>query len=254
MPDGIEREMMEVEYEIMKIDTRECLRKDQYRLWLKITAKAAANMKSNPKKAWKHWSKMGNWQGRKEKSGPNVIRDSNGVMLTKPEDIGKAWSDHYQRLAEDQSGRSQDREFWSSKVEEWDFPHLESLDVDFEMDELLKATARLRDHKCPGEDGIVGEWMKAMLHGESGDDTPSVMAQVVLRLFNTVWRSNYIPKCWREAVVISLHKKGDPMDMDNYRGISLMAVPLKVLLLMLTHRIERTLERNSVYPVDRIGR
>jgi len=53
--------------------------------------------------------------------------------------------------------------------------------------------------------------------------------------------------------VISIHKKGDPMDMDNYRGISLMSVPLKLLLIILTYRLARTLERKGLLAREQAG-
>ena len=53
--------------------------------------------------------------------------------------------------------------------------------------------------------------------------------------------------------MISIHKKGDPMDMDNYRGISLMSVPLKLLLIILTYRLARTLERKGLLAREQAG-
>lgn len=62
-----------------------------------------------------------------------------------------------------------------------------------------------------------------------GLEGPSSMAKVVLGLLNTVWVQQYIPTCWKTASLVSIFKKGDPLDMDNYRGISLMPVILKIL-------------------------
>ena len=97
-------------------------------------------------------------------SGTSVIRDKQGNLLTDPEVIGKAWSDHYEKLAEDEFGRSHDVEYWRNQVEDWDFPHLIELDADFSLDDLFDAAFHLKDHKAPAEDGIVGEWMKALLY------------------------------------------------------------------------------------------
>ena len=176
---------------------------------------------------------MGNWKGLNDSGGPSVVRDKKGRLLTDPKEIGKAWSDHYEALAEDEFGHSHNPEYWRKKVDDWGLPHLTSLDKEFSMGELLEAASHLQDHKAPGEDGIVGEWMKALTHmdqtsGQEGEGEPSAMAYVVLGLFNAIWEQGYIPSSWRRATVISIHKKGDPTDMDNYRGISLMPVPLKL--------------------------
>ena len=81
-------------------------------------------------------------------------------------------------------GRSHDSEYWKKKVADWKLAHLTNLDKDFCMDEVLDAARHLQDHKAPGEDGIVGEWMKAVLYmkkepGEK-EGKPSAMARVLL--------------------------------------------------------------------------
>jgi hypothetical protein len=154
-------------------------------------------------------------------------------------------------------GRSHDSEYWKKKVADWKLAHLTNLDKDFCMDEVLDAARHLQDHKAPGEDGIVGEWMKAVLYmkkepGEK-EGKPSAMARVLLGLFNDIWRMGYIPSCWRRATVVSIHKKGDPTEMDNYRGISLMPVPLKLLLIILTYRLVRELEKKGLLAREQAG-
>ena len=258
MPDGVEKDIMECEYEIEKLEEKKCLKEEERRERIKGMAKAAINMSCNPNAPWSHLQEMGNWKGLAGSSGVPVVRDKEGRLLTDPEEIGKAWSDHYEALAEDQFGRSQDPEYWKGKVDDWDLPHLDCLDKDFSMEELLEAASHLRDHKAPGEDGIVGEWMKALMHiektpGQEGGGEPSLMAQVILRLYNAIWKQGYIPSSWRRATVISIHKKGDPTDMDNYRGISLMPVPLKLLLVILTYRLVRALEKKGLLAREQAG-
>jgi len=43
--------------------------------------------------------------------------------------------------------------------------------------------------------------------------------------------------------LVSIHKKGDPADMDNYRDISLIPVPFKLLLTMITIRVQKAMEQ-----------
>jgi hypothetical protein len=46
--------------------------------------------------------------------------------------------------------------------------------------------------------------------------------------FKRVWEEEIVPKDWLSGVVIPLHKKGDKMNLYNYRGITLMDVMGKV--------------------------
>ena len=50
------------------------------------------------------------------------------------------------------------------------------------------------------------------------------MCEMLLTLFNLVWNSEYVPTYRREGLIVSLLKKGDKEDPDNYRGITLLSV------------------------------
>ena len=56
--------------------------------------------------------------------------------------------------------------------------------------------------------------------------------EVVVRwlhsVVNVVWRTGVVPKDWRKALVIPVHKKGSRMQCTNYHGISLLSIPGKV--------------------------
>ena len=46
-----------------------------------------------------------------------------------------------------------------------------------------------------------------------------------------------LPAGWTKTIIVPLHKKGDPNDMDNYRGISLLSVLGKVFTFILNKRL-----------------
>ena len=79
------------------------------------------------------------------------------------------------------------------------------------------------------------------------------MARLVLGILNKVWSEHYIPKCWRVAELVSIHKKDDPMDMNNYRGISLMPVALKLLTIIMAERLQRTLSERGLLAREQAG-
>ena len=45
-------------------------------------------------------------------------------------------------------------------------------------------------------------------------------------LINRIWNDDF-PKSWNNASIVSIHKKGDSSDCNNYRGISLINIGLK---------------------------
>ena len=65
-----------------------------------------------------------------------------------------------------------------------------------------------------------------------------VVVERLHSLFKKVWLTEVIPEDWQCGVVIPLHKKGDRMNLDNYRGITLMDVVGKVFSGIIRDRLE----------------
>ena len=93
--------------------------------------------------------------------------------------------------------------------------------------EVRLAIRDLKNGKAPGEDGISAELLKI------GGDTA---VEWITKLCVLIWDKEEIPKDWVRQVVIPLHKKGSRLVCDNYRGISLLSVPGKVLCKVLQRR------------------
>jgi hypothetical protein len=47
-------------------------------------------------------------------------------------------------------------------------------------------------------------------------------------LISRIWNGDF-PKLWNNASIVSIYKKGDPSDCNNYRGISLINNGLKII-------------------------
>ena len=61
-------------------------------------------------------------------------------------------------------------------------------------------------------------------------------------IFNNILKSKTIPKEWKEAKIIILHKKGDRKDIKNYRPISLLSHIYKLFTRALQKRLESILD------------
>ncbi|CAB1107530.1 unnamed protein product [Ectocarpus sp. CCAP 1310/34] len=69
------------------------------------------------------------------------------------------------------------------------------------------------------------------------------MIQLMVLLYNWVWKNEYTPTRWREGVVVNLRKKGDKTDPGNYRGITLLNTVGNVFCKLLNDRIVGVLEQ-----------
>jgi len=114
------------------------------------------------------------------------------------------------------------------------------------MSEIESTIRDMKNNKAPGPDGIPTEFFKAFFkndvssddHSNSNttDNNYSDCAKCLLLLFNKIWDGDF-PNEWNSASIVSIPKKGDLSDCNNYRGISLINVGLKILSKIVTYRI-----------------
>ncbi|KAG0730184.1 LINE-1 retrotransposable element ORF2 protein [Chionoecetes opilio] len=105
------------------------------------------------------------------------------------------------------------------------------------LDEVREAVAKLRGGKAAGVCNISAELLKA--GGEA-------MIRGLHAVLTAVWQSGTIPPDWKRGLVVPIWKgKGDRQDCNNYRGITLLNVPGKVLVHLLLTRIRSHLVKHQ---------
>ncbi|CAN0437199.1 unnamed protein product, partial [Laminaria digitata] len=171
-----------------------------------------------------------------------------GVMLTDEEEISTGWGVHYGRLAADITGNSRRREKWNRWRAKPQRRHLVELDADISEDEVVGALTRMKRHKAPGEDGIPADCLKLAL-GEGSSDIRKGM----LALLNLTWKNKTLSEAWQNSVVVSIPKKGDLTYMNNYRGISLMSTVLKILMGIISDRLNEAFEEEDLFTPAQAG-
>ena len=73
------------------------------------------------------------------------------------------------------------------------------------------------------------------------------------RLITLIWREVNVPQQWKDAFVTVLHKKGDTTECGNYRGISLVPQPGKILLNVVAKRLNAYCETKGLLPEEQCG-
>jgi sorting nexin-29 len=58
-----------------------------------------------------------------------------------------------------------------------------------------------------------------------------------------VWETETIPQEWEKGLICPIHKKGDPLECQNYRGITLLNTMYKVFSNILYTRLKPYVER-----------
>jgi exonuclease III len=183
-----------------------------------------------------------------------VLRKDTGQLETNCDAIIKNWWKHYEDLSADESGSSKNRSFWEEK-----FPNIKEVLEPEALNALPlwpEICGTMKDHmkkgKAPGFDNITQEWLniacdeKDPESGEYPAKPESPMGEVMLRLFQMCWSLSRVPQQWQTGLLVSIFKKGDPASMDNYRGITLMSLGLKVMCCLVTRRLVTAIESKKV--------
>ena len=101
---------------------------------------------------------------------------------------------------------------------------------------------RATDGKSEGADGIPAEMWKTI--GTVGVDT-------FVELWSNIYRTGVWPEDWLELVLIPIEKKSESTRCEEHRTISLNAYASKVILRVLTSRIET--KDNAYLSNDQFG-
>ena len=85
---------------------------------------------------------------------------------------------------------------------------------------VKKLMLSIENSASPGITGIPIKVIKANI---------DVLAPIIQKIFNYCIANSIMPDEWKEALVTILYKgKGDPHDMNSYRGISILSIFAKL--------------------------
>jgi exonuclease III len=240
-------------YVELRKESRKLIREEQRADWARFLAKGAELMVSGEsKRAW-GWIKSLSQCSTAKSQVPQPVRDLEGKLQVEPEEIAKTWAEHYAALAQDTNHHSRDPAHW----QEMGTPRqeLSGLDEPISWRELNEAIRAIRAGKAPGLDGLPPEWFKTMaeLPSEAGAEPLTPMAKAFFKAIQGIWQNASIPACWNRTILVSVPKKGDLTYMDNYRGISLIGIALKLLCKVIICRISRALENETLLVPEQAG-
>jgi len=107
-----------------------------------------------------------------------------------------------------------------------------------------------------GSDNIPPELLKC------GSRT---LKQKLYKLILMIWNNKQLPQQWNEGIISPVCKKGDRLNCNNYRPITLLNVSYKIFAILLNKRLIETIEnkleanqmgfcsnRSTIHTVDNI--
>ena len=108
------------------------------------------------------------------------------------------------------------------------YPDLAELNRDCSDSEVSEQIQNAPNGKAHGLDGILNEAIKA---------AKSRIVSSLTKFFNHIFKLCLFPQTWRAGIIITLFKGGARSIPGNYRGISLLGNPSKILTGIINKRI-----------------
>lgn len=68
------------------------------------------------------------------------------------------------------------------------------------------------------------------------------MLEQLTKLCGEVWKAGEVPSEWRDGIVIPIPKKGDQRECSNWRGITLLSTPGKIMATILLNRMRNAVD------------
>jgi hypothetical protein len=185
-------------------------------------AKLAANM-GDQRKLYQ----ISNTITGKSSYRPIIINDINGKAIEDQLSRQKRWIEYFDQLL------NRDKPTSSIQIN-----NSESIKTNISVlkpnkAEVEKAIAQLKNNKSAGEDNISSEMLK--IGG-------SASIELMHKLCEDIWLTEEPPTDFKKGVIIPLYKKADKLECKNYRGITLLSIPGKVMSLVILNRIKADLD------------
>ena len=117
-------------------------------------------------------------------------------------------------------------------------PQVNTLNENFNLNELRRAIRTAKANKAPGEDNIPYELIQKL---------PKPATKLLLSFINQVWETGILPNAWRHSIVIPAIKPGkNPAQANSYRPISLTSTLCKIMERLVTDRLTYYLEKEKL--------
>ena len=155
-----------------------------------------------------------------------MIEDKNGNLLTDSKAVLDRWSEYCKELY--QHPIKVDETLIGTEKSD---PNPEPTQVLEE--EVKEAMNSIKKGKSPGVDNIPGELIK-----NGGEE----MVKAVTTICQRIWRDKGWPEQWTKSIMIPLPKKGNSKKCQNYRTISLISHPSKIMLKIILNRLKERAE------------
>jgi hypothetical protein len=120
-------------------------------------------------------------------------------IINNENEILEKWNQYFQELHEADNSVETSMQGHQDSQEGIHLPTVEELD---------EAINKLKNNKAPGSDKIITELIMS---------SKPVLIKILHKIIQKMWETETIPQEWEEGIICSMHKKGDPLECQNYK-------------------------------------
>jgi hypothetical protein len=142
----------------------------------------------------------------------NLVKDEIGDLLADSHNILNRWKNYFSQSLNVHN---------VSDVRQIEVHMAESLVPGPSRFEVEIAIVKLKKYKSSGSDQIPAELIQA--GGE-------MLLSANHKLINSVWNKEELSDQWKKSIILTIHKKDDKTDSNNYRGMSLLSTSYTIIL------------------------
>ena len=157
-----------------------------------------------------------------------TVQDRSGKFLTEERQMLNRWTEYCSELYNYKTNGDPSVLNCPQKDTEDDHPILRR--------ELEAAVQSLKKGKSAGVDNIPTELIQT-----DGQDVLSALTTIC----NKIWQTGEWPTPWTQSLVITLPKRGNLQQCQNYQTISLISYPSKVILKIILNRSKPQAEKKK---------
>ena len=162
------------------------------------------------------------------------LRDQHGNTKEKPEEILDIMTDFYEKLHTRESLHLQ---LQKEILKETKNPKLtetqqKQCDEEYTEKEITEALKNMENDKSPDTDGLTAEFYKKFW---------PLLTKEFTKMTNAVLNRKCLTDTQREALICCIYKKGDRVDIRNWRPISLLNINYKIITKTITNKIKAIL-------------
>ena len=196
----------------------------------------------NPSKWWK--KVKGIIGNNKYKVDLNKVVDSEGNLVEEKENVLGVWTSHFNELLNNQGEHNSIRDTEVDDIVTSGDGKFDELDRLLEREEVEKAIRDVRLNAAPGQDMIIGKWVKN-----------GVVTDFIFKFCEKCLELGQIPSAWRDGYIVPI-PKGSSTGVPNpskFRGISVLSVVYKIFCTVVRNRLTEMAESNGLLCEEQNG-